>query len=112
MHRLEPVAVCGRVRADTSHLRSGSIRPSSEQITQVSAGLRVAGSQVRINAMSLKDYIGMAYSVRPQQIQGPDWLGQERFDLAATIPSGGSAAQLPEMLRALLADRFKMTMHR
>jgi uncharacterized protein (TIGR03435 family) len=89
-----------------------SIRPSSEQVTQVSAGLRIAGSQVRVTSMSLKDYIGMAYSVRPQQIAGPDWLGQERFDLAATIPAGGSAAQLSAMLRALLAERFKMTMHR
>lgn len=89
-----------------------SIRPSSEQVTQVSAGLRIAGSQVRIGSMSLKDYIGMAYSVRPQQIAGPDWLGQQRFDLAATIPAGGSATQLPEMMRAMLADRFKMAMHR
>lgn len=49
-----------------------SIRPSSEQVTQVSAGLRVAGSQVRVTGMSLKDYIGMAYGVKPQQIEGPD----------------------------------------
>lgn len=89
-----------------------SIRPSSEQVTQVNAGLRVAGSQVRVTAMSLKDYIGMAYGVKPQQIEGPDWLGQQRFDLAATIPAGGSAAQFGDMLQALLADRFKMTMHR
>ena len=89
-----------------------SIRPASEQVTQVTAGVRIAGSQVRLGSMSLKDYIGMAYGVRPQQIAGPDWLGQQRFDLAATIPAGGSAVQLPEMMRAMLADRFKMTMHR
>jgi uncharacterized protein (TIGR03435 family) len=89
-----------------------SIRPSSEQLTQVSAGLRVAGSQVRVTGMSLKDYIGMAYGVKPQQIVGPDWLGQARFDLAATIPADGSSAQLEVMLQSLLADRFKMTVHR
>lgn len=89
-----------------------SIRPSSEQVNQVNAGVRIAGSQVRVAAMSLKDYIGMAYSVRPQQIVGPDWLGQQRFDLAATIPAGGSATQFPAMLEALLTDRFKMTVHR
>ena len=74
--------------------------------------MRIAGAQVRFVSMSLKDYIGTAYGVRPQQIGGPDWLGQERFDLAATIPSDGSAVQLPQMMRAMLADRFKMTMHR
>jgi uncharacterized protein (TIGR03435 family) len=89
-----------------------SIRPSSEQVAQVSAGLRVAGSQVRLTAMSVKEFIVIAYGVKPQQIVGPDWLGQTRFDLAATIPAGGSAVQVPEMLRALLAERFQMTMHR
>jgi len=89
-----------------------SIRPSSEQVTQVNVGLRITGSQVRVTYMSLKDYIGMAYSVRPNQISGPDWLGQERFDIVATIPAGVSMAKVPEMLQALLADRFRMTMHR
>ena len=88
-----------------------SIRSSSPQTNDVRAGVRIAGAQVRLVSMSLKDYIGMAYGVTPQQIIGPDWLGQERFDLAATIPDGGSPAQIPVMMRALLADRFRMTMH-
>jgi uncharacterized protein (TIGR03435 family) len=89
-----------------------SIRPSSEQVNQVSAGVRIAGSQVRLVGMSLKDYIGMAYAVKPQQIAGPDWLGQERFDIAATIPAGGSSEQFPAMMQSLLVERFKMTIHR
>jgi uncharacterized protein (TIGR03435 family) len=89
-----------------------SIRASSEQVAQVSAGMRVAGSQVRMTAMSVKELIVIAYGAKPQQIVGPEWLGQTRFDIAATIPAGGSAAQLPQMLRALLAERFQMTMHR
>jgi uncharacterized protein (TIGR03435 family) len=88
-----------------------SIRPSSPPSNDVKAGVRIAGAQVRFVSMSLKDYIGTAYGVKPQQIVGPDWLGQERFDLAATIPSGNSAAQIPQMMRALLADRFRMSMH-
>jgi uncharacterized protein (TIGR03435 family) len=107
------VLLSGLVFAQASpSFEVASIRPASEQINQVNAGLRIAGSQVRVTAMSLKDYIGMAYGVRPQQIDGPDWLGQARFDLAATIPSGGSAEQFPEMMRTLLADRFHMKMHR
>jgi uncharacterized protein (TIGR03435 family) len=88
-----------------------SIRPA-EPSNQVSAGVRITGSQVRVGAMSLKDYLGMAYAVKPQQIEGPDWLGQERFDVAATIPDGASLAQVPEMFQALLADRFQLKMHR
>ena len=88
-----------------------SIRPSAEQVTQVNVGLRITGSQVRVTYMSIKDYIGMAYRVKPHQITGPDWLAQQRFDVAANIPDGASSAQVPEMLQALLADRFQMKMH-
>lgn len=89
-----------------------SIRPSSEQVSQVSVGMRVTGSQVRITYLSLRDYVSMAYNVRPNQISGPDWLAQQRFDIAATIPEGVPMSKVPEMLQALLADRFKMTVHR
>jgi len=89
-----------------------SVRPSTDQPTQVSVGLHVTGSQVRVTYMSLKDYIGMAYNVRPAQISGPDWLAQQRFDIIATIPEGVPISKVPDMLQALLADRFKLTIHR
>jgi uncharacterized protein (TIGR03435 family) len=89
-----------------------SVRPASEEVNQVRAGLRITGSQVRIVNMSIKDYIGSAYGVKPQQIDGPDWIGQLRFDVSATIPEGVPPTRVPEMLRALLADRFQMKTHR
>src|SRR5687767_1065305 len=89
-----------------------SIRPSSDQVSQVNVGVRISGAQVRITAMSLKDYIVTAYRVMPQQVDGPEWLAQVRFDVAGKIPDAGSPEQMPEMLQALLADRFKLTMHR
>jgi uncharacterized protein (TIGR03435 family) len=89
-----------------------SIKPSSEQTTQVNMGLRVSGSQVRISYMSLKDYIAIAYRVRADQVVGPDWIAQERFDIAAKIPDDAPAGQVAEMLQALLADRFGLKAHR
>src|SRR6266850_1831642 len=89
-----------------------SIRPSSEQTTQVNVGLKISGSQVRLIYLSLKDYIGMAYRVRPSQVTGPDWIAQERFDIAAKLPDGSSSDLVPEMLQALLADRFQLKFHR
>lgn len=89
-----------------------SIRPSSEQQDQVTAGIRITGSQVRVGRMSVKDYLGMAYRVKPQQIDGPDWLGQQRFEVAATIPDGAPLAQVPEMFQTLLAERFQLKAHR
>jgi uncharacterized protein (TIGR03435 family) len=62
--------------------------------------------------LSLKDYIVMAYQTRLNQIAGPDWLGTERFDIAAKLPEGTSQADVPSMLQSLLMDRFQMKMHR
>ena len=89
-----------------------SIRPSADQVTQVSTGARVTGSQVRIVGMSVKDYVGVAYRVRPNQISGPEWLAQQRFDITATLPENASPDQVPEMFQSLLADRFAMKTHR
>lgn len=88
-----------------------SIRPSAEQTTNVRVGFQATGSQVRVTAMTLKDYLVIAYSLRPQQIEGPDWIGQQRWDVVATIPEGG-ADKVLEMLQTLLAERFQLKLHR
>ncbi len=100
------------VSAQAPSFEVTSIRPSPPQTAPGAAGVRIAGSQVRITGVSLQTLLTFAYQVRPQQIIGPDWLGHGRFDLAATIPAGESVMQIPVMLQALLADRFHMKMHR
>jgi uncharacterized protein (TIGR03435 family) len=89
-----------------------SIRPSADQPSQVNVGLRVSESQVRISFFSLKDYIGMAYSLKPHLIEGPEWLSRVRFEIAGKMPDGSTTAQVPQMLQALLADRFQLKAHR
>ena len=96
----------------TAAFEVASVRPSADQVSQASVGVHIDGSQVRIVGLPLKLYVGMAYGLKPQQIVGPDWLGQPRFDVAAKIPDGASAAQLPQMFQALLTDRFQMKSHR
>jgi uncharacterized protein (TIGR03435 family) len=90
-----------------------TIRPSAP-ITQetVTAGVRIDGAQMRAALLTLKDYIGMAYRVKLYQISGPDWVGADRFDVAATLPEGALPAQVPDMMQALLADRFHLSLHR
>ncbi len=88
-----------------------SIKPSPEQIERASIGVRISGSQVRISSLTLKDYVGMAYRLPAGQITGPDWIAQERFDIAAKLPDGASSSQVPEMLQALLASRFQLQVH-
>jgi len=89
-----------------------SVRSSSDQPNQVNVGLRITGSHVRVSYLSLRDYIAMAYNMRPNQIVAPDWTAQQRYDIVATIPAGVAMTQVPEMLQSLLADRFKLMIHR
>ncbi len=90
-----------------------SIRPSGPPgADRMNAGVHVDGARISCTYLSLKDYISTAYRMKIYQISGPDWIGGERFDIAATLPAGATQDQIPDMLKALLADRFKMTFHR
>ena len=46
------------------------------------------------------------------QVIGPDWMANERFDIDAKLPEGSTPAQIPEMLQALLSERFALKQHR
>lgn len=46
-----------------------------------------------------------------QLVGGPVWLTSDRFDVVAKVPDNTSPEQMPLMLRALLADRFKLVVH-
>ena len=59
----------------------------------------------------LDQLIALAYKLRSYQISGPPWLTQERFDIVATIPDGATKDDVPAMLQALLAERFKLVAH-
>jgi len=85
---------------------------SNQPPAQVAVGLTIDGSQVRITYLSLKDYLAIAYRMKLNQIVGPDWLPSQRFDIAAKLPDGAAQADVPEMLQALLADRFQLKAHR
>lgn len=74
----------------------------------------MGGDSGRLNYsnVSLKDIIAQAYQVKDYQISGPDWLGSERFDIVAKLPPGTPKDQIPLMLQSLLAERFKLQLHR
>lgn len=100
-----------------------SIKPSAPLDVGKMAASMQAGQMPRLGAhvdpqraeysyMTLKQLIANAYGVKGYQVQGPDWLDTERFDIEAKIPDGVSQDNAPLMLQALLADRFKLTAHR
>lgn len=99
-----------------------SIRPTSMDMAQLAAqarsgqmprvGAHIDGGRAEYVFVSLKELIVLAYKVKPYQITGPDWISNQRFDIAAKLPDGASRDDVPAMLQSLLEERFKLVLHR
>src|SRR3954453_9444133 len=63
---------------------------------------------VTLKGLPLKGVLMEAFKVKMDQIEGPSWMDTECFEISAKIPQGVAADQLPAMLQALLAERFKL----
>jgi uncharacterized protein (TIGR03435 family) len=71
--------------------------------------------------LSLRSLILRAYGIKDYQLEGPDWLASEHFDMAARFPESISsqalgrekyAAALGSMMQKMLAERFALAVHR
>jgi uncharacterized protein (TIGR03435 family) len=95
-----------------------SIRPSPPidraqlMAGKLHIGLSIDGARVDIGYFSLRELLCRAYDVKSYQLSGPDWLGGQRFDILAKLPEGATRDQVPEMLQALLTERFKLVVRR
>jgi uncharacterized protein (TIGR03435 family) len=70
------------------------------------------GAYTGIN-VTVRRIIALAYQPMPnaQIDEGPDWIRTERFDVQARFTGAPSRPQLQQMLRMMLADRFKLRTH-
>ena len=86
-------------------------RPTPETIRDGSSwiGTRIEGNRVQIGG-SPPMLVSSAFRVPLQQVVVPDSL-DGFFNIQATIPDGATRDQVPEMLQAMLAERFKLTYH-
>jgi uncharacterized protein (TIGR03435 family) len=69
------------------------------------------GRNLNFSNIALRNLIMLAYSVGAKQVSGPEWL-TNRFDVIAKVPGDAKKEEIPLMLQALLAERFKLVLHR
>ena len=99
---------------EVATIRPAKMPTQSDVVSgKMHVGMKTDAARVDIGFMSLNDLICAAYKVKAYQISGPDWMGSftERFDVLAKMPDGTTKDQVPEMLQALLAERFKLAIH-
>jgi len=69
--------------------------------------------RVSYTLSTIRDLMVIAYGVHRYQITGgPNWLDSERFDIMAKVPEDATKEQVKVMLQNLLAERFKLNLHR
>jgi uncharacterized protein (TIGR03435 family) len=88
---------------------SVSIRPSAPEDAGVSS-VSLAGG-VTIRNTPLRTIITTLYDVDDRQLAGgPLWIDDEPFDIVATASSNMSAEELIRTAKAMLADRFQLSL--
>src|SRR5215471_7815402 len=92
-----------------------SIKANNSGDDRAYSSIQPGGRFSAIN-VTLRDLILGAYrfQFRPSEIVGgPGWMTSEHFDIEAKAASGSRAADadIPDMLRALLSERFKLAVH-
>ena len=95
-----------------------SIRPAAPQAMGRLQGSADGGpgttdpGRIRFIDMPLRVLIMRAYGVQSFQVSGPSWMDSQRFDVVAKVPEGATREDARIMLQNLLADRFKLKLHK
>jgi uncharacterized protein (TIGR03435 family) len=96
------------------HFEVATVKPSGDD--EIKAGISGCktghGREVCTN-VTLKRCIVGSFHVGPGQVVGgPSWIDSEPFHIEAKAAEAGEDAPLDAMMRALLQERFHLTLHR
>jgi uncharacterized protein (TIGR03435 family) len=97
------------VKAQGPTFEVASVKPNKARVRQ---SMTMNPGGIAYTSVSLIDGLQAAYGVKRYQIAGPDWLGSERYDINARTGGAATNEQIRAMLQTLIADRFKLSLHR
>jgi len=117
------IALCAGMPAQTSHpvVSAPSAAPAFD-VADVHSSYRrysdgymnagLVGDRYILRQIRMLDLISVAYDIDWDHILGASlWMEADSFDVLARAPAGTSQEQATQMLRTLLADRFKLAVH-
>ena len=91
---------------------AASIKPSQDPPGS-SSGITTTRGRISARNVTLKRCMRGAYGVEePHILGGPKWLEDARYDIEARAAGPAGDAELMTMLQSLLAERFKLSLHR
>jgi uncharacterized protein (TIGR03435 family) len=90
---------------------AASVKPAPPNPTDF--GVDTDPGLLRVEAQTLREIVQIAYGVNDSQVVGgPKWAETDRFDIIGKSNGPAGSKELLAMLQTLLAERFKLTMHR
>jgi uncharacterized protein (TIGR03435 family) len=90
-----------------------TIKPSDPKLTRT--GFQIEGRHVVMTNQTLENLIALAYGLQVKQVVGgPAWFETDRYDIDGVPDVEGQPdlKQVQTMYQKLLADRFKLVVHR
>jgi uncharacterized protein (TIGR03435 family) len=108
--------ICGLAfgqSTDAPQFSIADVHASPHNSIAAARGPFFAGGRYEMYYATMVDLIHAAYGVDPDSIYGgPSWLEFDRFDILAMAPPNSTAESRKLMLQSLLADRFKLVLHK
>ena len=111
VHAASAQPPAGELKFEVASVRLTTSLPLDNGARPAPNGVEFSGSRVTINGFVLKAIIARAYATDMNRVMGADWTAQDRVIIQALMAEGATKDQLPEMLRALLAERFHLVAH-
>jgi uncharacterized protein (TIGR03435 family) len=89
-----------------------AVRPSAQMLgPDANNRLALAPAGITARNATLRRLVAEAYRLQLAQVLGPEWLDRNEYDIDAKAAGPVAREQIALLLRALLAERFRLTAH-
>jgi uncharacterized protein (TIGR03435 family) len=91
-----------------------SVKPVKPPAGDHVVSLIINHGRLNVEAAELRQIVGLAYGIQRVRVQGgPDWADSDQFDIVAKAENPDATRdEIRTMLQTLLAERFKLVVHR
>jgi uncharacterized protein (TIGR03435 family) len=96
----------------TGPITAGPAAAAVSAVSRLNGGPGTADPELLTSArITLQRLLCAAYGVQSDQVSGPDWLAEEKYQITAKVPPGATREQMELMLQQALTERFRLTFH-
>jgi uncharacterized protein (TIGR03435 family) len=111
--------ICGMCRAQAPaklEFEVATVKPFNPDtydpaLGVLSGGPGTADPELLRASLSLRDLMMVAYKMHSDQIIGPSWMQDTKFEIRARVPHGATFEQVRVMLQNLIVERFHAALH-